>query len=221
MHTRLLDPIAIFEAADDVIWDFDGVIKDSVGVKADAFAGLFPDGPPELVARVRHHHLENGGVARYEKIPIYADWAREFGLSTDAETLLARFSTVVIERVISSDWIPGVEAVLRTRKNDKRYFLLTATPEDEIREIIRALDLADAFDDIRGAPRSKTENAEDLMRQHDLKGDRCVVIGDSRSDLDAAITLGARFILKTTGENAALQAAYDGPKTEDFLNWTS
>ena len=58
-----------------LFWDFDGVIKDSVEVKTQAFFQLFePFG--ELVAeKVRKHHEAHGGMSRFDKFPIYLQWA--------------------------------------------------------------------------------------------------------------------------------------------------
>ena len=57
-----------------VFWDFDGVIKDSVGVKSDAFESIFLPFGRDVAAKVREHHEKNGGVSRHKKIPLYLAW---------------------------------------------------------------------------------------------------------------------------------------------------
>ena len=67
-----------------VFLDFDGVIKDSVEVKADAFEQLFSSYGEDIVKRLRIHHEANGGVSRYEKLPLYLEW---FGIRPDENTI--------------------------------------------------------------------------------------------------------------------------------------
>ena len=56
---------------DLIFWDFDGVIKDSVGVKGEAFKTLFADYGNKVQEKIYCHHIENGGMSRHQKIPIY------------------------------------------------------------------------------------------------------------------------------------------------------
>ena len=49
-----------------IVLDFDGVIAETLDIKADAFAVLFADYPEHVEAIVRLHR-ENGGMSRYEK----------------------------------------------------------------------------------------------------------------------------------------------------------
>ena len=58
-----------------IFWDFDGVIKESVNIKNEAFKKLFADQSKSIIKRISYHHLANGGMSRFEKIPIYIDWS--------------------------------------------------------------------------------------------------------------------------------------------------
>ena len=50
-----------------IIFDFDGVIAESVNVKTEAFASLYEPYGKDVVNKVEQHHLANGGVSRFEK----------------------------------------------------------------------------------------------------------------------------------------------------------
>ena len=54
-----------------IIFDFDGVISESVNIKTIAFAEMYKDYGDEVVKQVIAHHLSHGGVSRYEKFRIY------------------------------------------------------------------------------------------------------------------------------------------------------
>ena len=55
------------------IFDFDGVIKDSVRVKSDAFVLLYASEGEEFQKRVEEYHLAHGGISRYEKFRLWND----------------------------------------------------------------------------------------------------------------------------------------------------
>ena len=80
---------AIIKCASIVFWDFDGVIKDSVEVKAAAFERLFLPYGAEIARRVRQHHEAHGGMSRFDKVPLYLAWVMEYlKLSRQTEILL-------------------------------------------------------------------------------------------------------------------------------------
>ena len=92
--------IEIIKQANTIFWDFDGVIKDSVSVKADAFEQLFSPFGIEL-AKVRKHHEKNGGISRYEKIPIYLNWASVKLSSINIEDYEKKFSFLVKKKLLT------------------------------------------------------------------------------------------------------------------------
>lgn len=207
--------------AEAVFWDFDGVIKESVEAKANAYVALFDDRDESVRARVRDHHNGNGGMSRFDKIPLYMEWAG-LELSTVAVAhYLARFADLVVDKVITADWVPGVERLLRETPQSRPQFLVTATPTDEIEVILASLSLRDAFIDIRGAPEKKTTNTADLLARHSIRAETAVLIGDSISDYDAAAANGMGFILRQTALNSGLQQRHSGPQVKDFTGWTN
>ena len=48
-----------------LIYDFDGVICDSVGLKTDAFVELYNTENESIQKLVREYHLANGGISRF------------------------------------------------------------------------------------------------------------------------------------------------------------
>ena len=67
--------IRIKDAVTTIVFDFDGVIKDSLEVKSSAFNQLFSIFGDDIARRVKEHHELNGGVSRSDKLPIYLEWA--------------------------------------------------------------------------------------------------------------------------------------------------
>ena len=133
-----------------IFWDFDGVVKESVNIKTEAFAELFVKHGNDIVEKLTAHHISNGGMSRYKKIPLYASWA---GLTLDESQVIQysnKFSELVVNKVINADWVPGVEEVLRSNFSKQKFVLISATPDDELKFIVESLNLTNCFDLIFG-----------------------------------------------------------------------
>ena len=48
-----------------IIFDFDGVIVESLDIKTGAFKKLYEVFSEEIATKVVNHHLINGGISRY------------------------------------------------------------------------------------------------------------------------------------------------------------
>ena len=92
-----------------LIFDFDGVIAESVKLKSNAFASIYKPYGIKIVKKVIKHHEENGGMARFEKFKHYHENYLNIKI-TDAEIkkLGAKFSEIVVEDVIRAPYVPGV-----------------------------------------------------------------------------------------------------------------
>ena len=84
-----------------IIFDFDGVVLESLNVITSAFKKLYEPYGVDISKRVVEHHLANGGVSRFDKIRIYH---KDFlGIDIDNEKLqkIARkFSEMVLNKTL-------------------------------------------------------------------------------------------------------------------------
>ena len=51
----------------NIIFDFDGVILDSVNIKTEAFYKLFEQYGSKIANQVVDYHIINGGMSRFKK----------------------------------------------------------------------------------------------------------------------------------------------------------
>jgi len=206
----------LFRRARLVFWDFDGVIKDSLLVKEKAFSSIFETYGSDLVSRVRKHHRGNGGVSRLEKFPLYLSWA---GLPVTPQAiseLSSRMEGLVIDGVLTSDWVPGVKNLLQNNPYGQQFVVVSATPLFELIHIIARLGLASCFQSIYGAPISKTEAIARFMSTSRYPPHCCLMIGDSQADYDAAQNNGISFLLRRHSLNFDVFQNYTGPSIIDF-----
>lgn len=199
-----------------VFWDFDGVIKDSVGVKTAAFERLFLPFGPEVARKVREHHEANGGMSRYDKIPVYLRWAEQEANAASVQLFCERFSELAYQGVIDAAWVPGVREYLEEQHSSQPFVLVTATPQEEIESILARLGIAHAFREVHGAPRTKTEAIADVLQRWRLAPAQAVFVGDASADLAAARANGVTFLLRRTTLNSHLQKDFIGPSFDDL-----
>lgn len=192
-----------------IFWDFDGVIKDSVNIKTEAYEQLFLRYGNEVSSKVRQHHEANGGVSRYEKFPIYLRWAGEPGDAEQVASFCDQFSHLVMQAVIDAPWVPGVLEYLQANHTRQRFVLMTATPQDEMEDILEVLKIAGYFFAVYGAPTPKTKAIKSVLEQLACPTQEALAIGDAETDYLAARENKVPFLLRFTPQNKHLQAKYD------------
>jgi len=204
--------------AEVVFWDFDGVIKDSVEVKSMAFEKLFSDYGQNLVDKVREHHERNGGVSRFEKIPLYLSWSNEVVTSKKVQKFCNRFSLLVKQSVIDSPWVYGFLDFIKCYHKAKKHILVTATPIEEIEEILQELNIKHFFYKIYGAPNTKKDAIDETLKSLKIGSEHAIMLGDSESDYKAAKDNNVLFLLRGTELNKNLQSACKDWIFKDFIN---
>src|SRR3990167_2961874 len=112
-----------------IIFDFDGVLVESVEVKTRAFAELYKEYGPEIVGKVVEYHLKNGGVSRFKKFRYFHQVLLGKELSTEEERVLGeRFSCLVEDLVINSQWVSGAKEFLDMYHNRLDLYVVSGTP---------------------------------------------------------------------------------------------
>ena len=200
-----------------IFWDFDGVVKDSVTVKSMGYEQLFKPYGENVVAKVRQHHNAHGGISRYDKIPLYLGWAGEPITNDQVQNFCSRFSSLVKQAVIDAPWVPGVREYLQANHSSQYFVLITATPQEEIEQILHALEITHCFRETHGAPTDKFMVVRDVIDRLDCSSEQALVVGDSDTDLSTAEENNVDFLLRRTPFNQILQERFQGPSF-DGLN---
>jgi phosphoglycolate phosphatase-like HAD superfamily hydrolase len=209
-------PSQMINRAGLVFWDFDGVIKDSVDVKTTAFERLFLSYGVEVARRVRRHHEAHGGVSRFEKIPLYLAWAGEPASAAQVAAFCERFANSLLQAVIDAPWVPGVREYLLRHYAEQHFVLVTATPQEEIEQILAALELAYCFREVHGAPTKKASAIGAVLARQKCAPGQALMIGDAETDRQAAQANAVPFLLRRTHLNLFIQASYKGPMFDDL-----
>ena len=207
----------LIKKAKTVFWDFDGVIKESVEVKSDAFERLFIPFGKDIAKKVITHHEDHGGMSRFDKLPIYLVWAGKNPTQRIVDQYADKFSQLVKQKVIDSDWVDGIKEYLQEHYHKQQFFLVTATPQLEIEYILNQLKIKLYFQKVIGSPINKGKAVESLLKEYDVDPIQAIMVGDSISDYKAAESNHVAFVLRRTSLNEALQQKLNCKMVNNFL----
>lgn len=178
-----------------IIYDFDGVICDSVHVKTKAFAELYSHYGEDIQSKVVRYHLEHGGISRFEKIHYYETQLLNRPVTEGKiRELGERFASLVKNKVISCEYIPGAFEFVRIHSVYSIQYICTGTPEFEIIEIAEKRGLTSYFRGIYGSPESKVNIIKRILVETGCSADECVFFGDAMTDYNAAVETNVPFV---------------------------
>ncbi|MBF0312020.1 MAG: HAD family hydrolase [Oligoflexia bacterium] len=185
-----------------MLFDFDGVIVDSLEVKSEAFCDVFREEFPRAVDAIRAYTEANGGISRmvkfayiYEQVLGMPERAKD---KKHLEELGEKFSKAVVDRIISMPLNEGVlEFLEKLQENNIPMYVVSGTPHEELQLICRAKKLEHFFLGMFGSPAKKGKIIGDILREHrfeeSARGD-VYFIGDSINDFDGANEQKINFI---------------------------
>lgn len=178
-----------------IFFDFDGVIVESNEVKIEAFRDIYAPYGEDVVARVLEEHVRQEGVSRVVKLERFH---REFlGITLDKAALAdlaARYCSLVEEKVVACAAVPGARDALQAWQARCPLYVVSGTPQEELRRITQRRGLAGHFRDVYGSPRVKTDIIGGALADLGVAPERALVVGDSLTDYNAAMAVGARFL---------------------------
>lgn len=165
-----------------IILDFDGTIVESVDIKTDAFRELFR-ARPESLDRIMAYHLSHNGISRRVKLKyIYEEiLGLPYGPDLRAETE-RRFSELVLTRVMTCPFVPGAQDFLERFAERVPLYVVSASPEIELRRVVEARGLGRYFRGVFGSPTAKLEHARRILFRAAVSASTALYVGDSVED---------------------------------------
>ena len=184
------------QGLDAIIFDFDGVLVESVDIKTQAFGEMYAEHGADVVAQVENYHLRHAGISRFDKFR-YFQTGLLGGLpltDQDVTDLAEKFSKLVTDKVVSAPMVGGAQDFLDSCLRRLPMFIVSGTPTTEMGVILERRELNRYFTDYWGSPTGKNENIAKLLRKHKLSASRCVMIGDALADLEGAASNSVSFL---------------------------
>jgi len=172
----------------NIIFDFDGVILDSVPTKTEAFKKLFEEFPQEKIEQLVVYHEKNGGISRYIKIKYFFEEILRTDITKEQiDEYAVRYSELTKEELTNPRYLIQ-DSIDFIRKNQGKYRMHVASGADEgdLRYICEQLHLNEYFLSINGSPNVKTEIVAKILADNSYDKKETILIGDSVNDYEAA-----------------------------------
>ncbi|ABE52503.1 HAD family hydrolase [Methanococcoides burtonii] len=172
----------------NIIFDFDGVILNSMAIKTKAFRDLFSSYPKNVVDDFIEYHLKNGGVSRYRKIDYFHK--QLLGIDISEKEILEyaqKYSSLTRNELTDPNYL--IQDTFNFIKcNHSRYNMHIASGADEkdLIYICNGLEISKYFMTINGSPIIKSEIIDTILTTYKYKKEETCLIGDSINDHEAA-----------------------------------
>jgi phosphoglycolate phosphatase-like HAD superfamily hydrolase len=212
------DQILSYEA---FIFDCDGVLLDSNGLKIQAFQKVLELNGfrPEVVAAGSDWQSKSFGTSRYRLFTELLSGRFGAPPPVTLERLLADFGAECAKGYLDVPETPAIRSVLPVLAGRARLYVASGSDEIELREVFKRRDLARHFDQIFGSPHTKVENVERIAKTHQTifgrKPAKILFVGDAIADLEAANATGCHFVFMEQYSTVKM-AMRDRAKSEGF-----
>lgn len=179
----------------NILWDFDGVIMDSMSIRDKGFEIVLEDHPKDDVQRLMQYHRSNGGLSRYVKFRYFFEEVKNQQITEEEVNSYAqKFSQVMLKNLVDSNLLIQ-DALLFIKNNYQSYnmHVVSGSDQTELRHICRNLEIDKYFNSIHGSPTPKKKLVKDLLLENEYKTNETFLIGDSINDYEAAVENGISF----------------------------
>jgi phosphoglycolate phosphatase-like HAD superfamily hydrolase len=171
-----------------LLWDFDGVIMDSMPIRRIGFEEVLKNYPKEQVKKLIVFHDYNGGLSRYVKFRYFFEKIRGENIDDQKVFELAEKFSEIMLKLLVNEILLIQDTVNFIKKNANKYEMHIVSGSDgkELIKICEDLNLSKYFKTINGSPVNKNELVKMLLVSNNYKNESVALIGDSINDYDAA-----------------------------------
>lgn len=177
-----------------IVFDCDGVILESVNAKTEAFARICNEIAPEHTEVFIDYVSLHGGVSRFEKFAWLIERAERRAITGEESRVMGdTFRRYCLEAVLSAPLVPGFRETADRWLGRVPMYVASGAPHHELVDILARRGLSRYFAGILGTPPAKTSLLLSCVLDAQAKPEHTVMVGDSKTDLDAALVAGTMF----------------------------
>lgn len=179
-----------------ILFDFDGVLLESADIKTQAYRELFA-GYPGFQKKILDYHRRHAGISRFNKFDhIFRKILRK-PLTSEKRRRLGRiFSALVYKKVLACPYVLGAENFFKKYAGRVALFVVSGTPQPELRRIVGRRGLRPFFRDVYGSPPGKGELILRVLRTFRFKPSETLFVGDALTDWRAAALCRVPFVAR-------------------------
>ena len=184
-----------FTGKNNIFWDFDGVLMDSMPVRNKGFELVLKEFPKEQVAQLMEFHSKNGGLSRYVKFRYFFENIRnETVTNQEIDIWASKFSEIMKSELVNPRLLI-LDSINFVKKSYKKFemHIVSGSDQEELRYLCASMGISQYFKSIHGSPTPKIELVHNLLTENNYDAQETVLIGDSGNDYDAALNNNIDF----------------------------
>jgi len=194
----------------NILFDFDGVILDSMPVREYGFRKIFEEYNNDLVEKLLKYHNKNGGLSRYVKIRYFYEELLKKDISKEEVNIIAeKFSVIMRKKLVYKKYLIR-ETIEFLNNNYENYNLhiISGSDEKELRFLCKELEIENYFISIHGSPVHKNDLVKNVLNINGYHKTDTILIGDSINDYQASEINGIDFYGYNNNELKGLSSVY-------------
>jgi HAD superfamily hydrolase (TIGR01549 family) len=174
----------------NILWDFDGVILDSMEVRDYGFKAILKDFKEADVKRLIEYHRINGGLSRYVKIRYFFHEILKLNVTEqEVNSYASKFSEIMrVALVNPKNLIQDSVNFIKDNYTNYNFHIVSGSDQQELRFLCKQLGIENYFLSIGGSPIPKNELVKHLLESYNYVLSETCLLGDSINDYEAAKT---------------------------------
>ena len=178
-----------------ILWDFDGVILNSMKIRDWGFEQIFKNYNQELIEKLLVFHRKNGGLSRYVKIRYFFEELLGESITEEVvQEYAAKFSVLMRKELTNSkNLILDSVKFIENNYENYNFHIVSGSDQEELRFLCKELKIKKYFKSINGSPIHKNILVQNLISRNNYKMAETCLIGDSVNDFDAAVSNNISF----------------------------
>lgn len=178
-----------------VIFDFDGTLVASNEIKKQTFYEVTKNllGAKEELEDLLSSSESGDRYSIFTKLVLNLEKGKNKTISPSV--LSDRYSEICEHKITHAKEVEGaISAIKELKVLGIKIFISSATPEAPLKKIIENRGWLKFFDGVFGAPHSKDEHVNKILRKYQFSSEEIIYVGDSEIDRSAALLSGCNFI---------------------------
>ncbi|MDA9774800.1 HAD hydrolase-like protein [Algibacter sp.] len=187
---------------ENIIWDFDGVILNSMAVRDWGFEEIFKQYPKNKVNKLLEFHTKNGGLSRYVKIRYFFEKVLLQNITNNGVQQLANDFSVLMKKELTNKKYLILETVDYIKNNYEKFnfHIASGSDQNELIFLCEELGIAHYFKSIHGSPTPKNDLVKSILNSNQYKSENTCLIGDSFNDYEASQINNISFLAHNNDE---------------------
>ena len=140
-----------------ILWDFDGVILNSMPVRDQGFIEVLQHFPAHQVEALLTYHRKNGGLSRYVKFRYFYEEILKQSITEEEVLKLADSFSVIMKKLLTNKdlLIQDSMQFIETHYAQYKMHIVSGSDQNELRFLCKELGVDHYFISIHGSPTAK------------------------------------------------------------------